>query len=134
MEHWQIPRNYALEAAYRTESLMEQIVGSGEATYTGLQDAVEHLRSSAPEDHDVVVVAFNIVVENVGFIDPHTLIFSGLNSDGHRTVCFAHYTQLVAHVISRPKNGPNRVITGFAPLHEDAPKEEDEQAASHNGA
>ncbi len=93
---------------------------SGTAVLDALKDAIEEVRSSAPEDHDILIVAHNILVTEVRFIYPHSFFFQGLNSDGHRTVVVVHFSQLVAQIISRKKEGDKRVVTGFCPNHPDS--------------
>lgn len=86
----------------------------GEATFRAMKDAVEKLVRLAPEDHDVLIQAFDITVREVTYVEPHTLLLSGFNNHGHETCVVAHHSQLVAHVIYRPKEeGKKRVITGF---------------------
>jgi hypothetical protein len=87
---------------------------SGEAAFIGLREAVDELVASAPEDHDVIVQAFNISVREIRYIEPHTFLFSGFNQEGHHTAVVAHYSQVVAHVVYFPKKGNERIITGFS--------------------
>ena len=86
---------------------------SGEATFDALKQAIDEIRHVAPEDHDVLIHAFNITIDEVGFIEPHTLLLRGINQNGNYTVVVAHYSQMVAHAIYAPKRRPERVITGF---------------------
>ena len=87
---------------------------SGDATFSALNQAVEALSNAAPKDHDVLIHAFNISVTHVRYIEPHTFIFEGFDSENHPAFVTFHFSQLVAHVIYIPKRGPKRVITGFA--------------------
>lgn len=87
---------------------------SGKAAFIALKEAVNELASSAPEDHDVLIQAFDISVTEVRYIEPHTLLFCGFNNQGNNTFVVAHYSQLVAHVVYLPKHSKERVITGFA--------------------
>ena len=87
---------------------------TGEAAFTALEKAVDDLKSVAPEDHDVLVQAFDISVDKIGYVEPHTLTFSGIDGDGYHTSVVAHFTQLVARVVYLPKKNSERVITGFS--------------------
>lgn len=84
-----------------------------EVTFNALKQAVIELATSAPKDHDVLIKAFDLSVYEVRYLEPHTLMFRGVNSQGLDTFAIAHYTQLVAHVIYLPKRGNERVVTGF---------------------
>jgi hypothetical protein len=86
---------------------------SGDATFATLKYAIEQLTPLAPKDSDVVIQAFNIIATKVVFCQPHTLLLHGVNEEGHDTFVVAHFSQLVAHVIYRPKIGPQRIVTGF---------------------
>ncbi len=86
---------------------------SGDATFLALKQSVQKLSRSAPEGHDVLIHAFDVSVTNVRYVEPHTFVFEGFNSEGHTTVAMCHYSQLVAHVIYVPKRGSSRIITGF---------------------
>lgn len=86
----------------------------GEAAFSALKDSVQSLVTSVPEDHDVVIQAFGIIVTQVRYREPHTLQFNGFDIEGHQTSVVAHFSQLVAHVVYVPKRGPERVVTGFA--------------------
>lgn len=86
---------------------------SGAATFTALNAAVEQLVSVAPKDHDVLIVAFDIQVHEVRFLQPHSFLFRGLDSAGNHTSVVAHFSQMVARVVYLPPRGPDRVITGF---------------------
>ena len=87
---------------------------TGEASFAALKKAVDELVSFAPEDHDVLIAAFNVFVTKVRYIEPHTFIFRGFNNEGHNTSVVCHYSQLLAHVVYLPKRGPEKVIVGFA--------------------
>ena len=102
----------AIMAGRDTVDAMHTLM-SGDATFAALKDAVNEIRSRAPEDHDVLIQAFNILVSEVSFLYPHTLLLSGFNHSGHRTVVVVHYSQMIAHVVYLPKRGPERIITGF---------------------
>ncbi len=92
---------------------------SGDATFEALKEAVDELVASAPEDHDVLVQAFNISVREIRYIEPHTLLFSGFTQEGHHTSVVAHFSQVVAHVVYLPKKSKERIITGFAKQEDD---------------
>jgi hypothetical protein len=87
---------------------------SGDAAFVALKKAVDELVASAPEDYDVLVQAFNISVRKISYIEPHTFLFSGFNQEGHHTAVVAHYSQVVAHIVYLPKQGSERIITGFS--------------------
>ena len=87
---------------------------SGEAAFNALRQAVDELASSAPKDHDVLIEAFGIAVNDVRYMKPHTFLFRGYDEQGHETAVVCHFSQLVARVVYLPKRGPSRVITGFS--------------------
>src|SRR5438105_140709 len=68
---------------------------SGEAAFEALKRAVDEIAGLAPPDHDVLIHAFDIVVREVRFIEPHTLLFRGVSAQGHETSVIAHFSQLV---------------------------------------
>jgi len=103
----------AIVAGERQSEVMRQLM-SGAATFAALKEAVQYLVGAAPKDHDVVIQAFNIVVVEVRFIQPHTFLFRGFDPEGHPTSVVVHYSQVAARVVYLPKRGPERVITGFA--------------------
>jgi len=92
---------------------------SGDAAFVALKQAVDELVACAPKDHDVLIQAFNISVREIRYIEPHTFLFSGFNQEGHHTAVVAHYSQVVAHIVYLPKQGPERVITGFSRQREE---------------
>jgi hypothetical protein len=87
---------------------------SGDAAFVALKKAVKEIVASAPKDNDVLVHAFNISVREISYIEPHTFLFRGFNQEGHHTAVVAHYSQVVAHIVYLPKQGPERIITGFS--------------------
>jgi hypothetical protein len=89
---------------------------SGEAAFKALRESVDELVRLAPPDHDVLIHAFCIAVREVRFIEPHILLFHGWNEQGHDSSVIVHFSQLIARVVYQPKAGPERVVTGFAPL------------------
>lgn len=86
---------------------------TGEASFTALKKAVEEIVSLAPEDHDVLIQAFNITVTEIRYVEPHTFILSGFNYDGHNTSVVCHYSQMLAHVVYLPKREEKRRVIGF---------------------
>ena len=119
MQHWELPRiDPTIEMGYKNIRAMRDML-SGEAVFSALEEAIEEFRGLAPEDHDVLIFSQNIFVTDVEFIYPHSFVFKGFDGDGHRSIVIVHHSQLVARVVSRPKRGPERVITGFAPPPED---------------
>jgi hypothetical protein len=109
----QIPVNPAIRAAEMQSEVMTNLL-SAESMFSSLEDAIEELCSLAPEDHDVLIEAFGIAVEQVKLVKPHTLVFSGTDNSGHRTFVVAHFSQVVARVVYLPKKTPSRVVTGFS--------------------
>ena len=87
---------------------------SGESAFDALSEAVDELVRTAPEDHDVIVKAFNLTVREIRYVEPHALIFRGFDEKGNDSTVVCHYSNLLAHVIYIPKSGPERIITGFA--------------------
>lgn len=112
LTHIPVTKHAAIRAAEMQSEVMHNLM-SGDATFIALKDAVDEITRSAPKDHDVVIQAFNILVAEVRLLQPHTLLLSGFNQEGHRTAVVAHYSQMVAHVVYFPQRGPERVITGF---------------------
>jgi hypothetical protein len=88
---------------------------TGQATFQAIFDATQALSRNAPDDCDVLVIAGDVAVRKVEFIEPHTFKFEGFGQDGHRTWIVQHFSQVSVHVVYRPKQGPSRVITGFSP-------------------
>lgn len=99
----------------------------GEATFNALVEMVEEGQAKAPQDHDVLIYACGLLVKHVEYKEPHTLVLTGTNGNGHHTAAVAHFTQLVAHVVCVPQHGENRVITGFSrqPLNKVFPQTTD---------
>ncbi len=64
---------------------------SGEAAFKALRKEVEALVKLAPTDHDVLIEAFGILVRDVRFIKPHTLLFRGVSGAGHETSVIIHF-------------------------------------------
>lgn len=89
---------------------------SGTATWLALKRTTEELCRVAPADHDVVILVGDIRIAQVRFIEPHSFLFEGVDQGGHQTNLIVHFSQLQARVVYLPKRGPDRVVTGFAPL------------------
>lgn len=88
---------------------------NGEATFTALQQAFDELKRTAPENYDVVIEAFNLTVRELRYVEPHTLVFRCLGEHGKDSFVIAHYSQVVARVVYRPRQtGEPGVITGFS--------------------
>ena len=87
---------------------------AGLPTWVALQEEVQALVSRVPKDHDVYIQVGDLLVTEARFIQPHTFLFQGINQDGHSTGIMVHFTQLHARVVYLPKQGIDRVITGFA--------------------
>ncbi|HYG23391.1 MAG TPA: hypothetical protein VEH04_11460 [Verrucomicrobiae bacterium] len=89
---------------------------SGAATFRAMKDALEKLVQSAPESHDVLIVAFGVRVNQVRFIEPHTFEFIGSTlEEDNPTAVVCHYSQVIARVVFLPKRtAAPRIITGFA--------------------
>jgi hypothetical protein len=85
----------------------------GESTWCALKRAVANLATRVPDDHDVLVLIGDVAVLEAEFNEPHTFLFCGINSDGAHTAVVAHYTQVLARIVCRPKLGLRRVMTGF---------------------
>jgi len=88
---------------------------SGVFTWLALKRAIHDLSKVAPEDHDVVILAQDVIVHHAEFLAPHSFLFQGINQSGHRTSVVIHFSKLDARIAYVPKRGPSRVITGFAP-------------------
>lgn len=88
---------------------------SGYATWDAMKSAVEQLRRTAPEDHDVVIKISDVTVHEAFFIEPHAFLFKGVNNDGENTWIGLHFSQLVFGVIHRKRRGTESVVTGFCP-------------------
>jgi hypothetical protein len=105
----------AIKAGEITVEAMEKVQNlmTGVATFNALRVAADQIAQAAPADDDVVIEAFGIVVTNVSFAQPHMLLLGGRDKDGNTTIVVAHYSQIVARVVYQPKQGPERIITGF---------------------
>src|SRR2546422_760528 len=102
------------EAAYQER---QRRLLSGDATLSALERAVNDLVGSAPTDHDVLILAGDLAVHKVAFLEPHTFLFEGIDQNGRHAAVVIHYTQVNVRVVYRPKRLPDapRVITGFSP-------------------
>ena len=68
----------AITAGRQTVAALHALM-NGAATFAALKDAVDEIASSAPEDHDVVIHAFDIFITEVSFREPHTLLLRGFD-------------------------------------------------------
>src|SRR5579862_5505046 len=105
----------AITAAQMQNEVIQGML-SGKATFEAMEKAIRLLAQSAPPENDVIIIAFNVSVKNVEYIDPHTFVFDGLNHEGQRTLAICHFSQLVSHAICRLKAvaAEARIITGFS--------------------
>jgi len=87
---------------------------SGWETFSALKQAVDELTALAPENHDILIKAFDLAVTEIVYVEPHTLLFRGFDQEGNHSAVVAHFSQVIAHVVYLPKRGDARVITGFA--------------------
>jgi hypothetical protein len=101
-------------AAIDHQSRLMKSLLSGQATWDGLQRAIDNLRRTAPKDHDVVITVGDITVHEVFFWEPHTFSFKGVNIDGEDTWILRPFSQLAVGVVHRLNKG-KRIITGFHP-------------------
>ena len=96
---------------------------SGKAMFLALSHAVDEIKSSAPQDHDVLIQVGDLIVTELSFIKPYAFLLKGLDEKGHNAAIVCHFTQLSARIFQRRQRGANRlvsrVIQGFAP---DAPQ------------
>jgi len=114
--------------AQRAQELRESQVSlpqllSGWAMFLALKSAVDEIKSSAPQDHDVLIQVGDLIVTGLSFIKPYAFLLKGLDEKGHNAAIVCHFTQLSARIFQRRQRGANRlvsrVIQGFAP---DAPQ------------
>lgn len=89
---------------------------AGEVTWFGLKRAVDDLLRRASPDHDVIMFVSDVAIFEAEFLSPHTFIFRGVNRDGYFTNIVSHYAQVMARIIYRPKQGPNRIVTQFTSI------------------
>jgi hypothetical protein len=116
--HLEGPKIYAPHRAAQAVDDQTRIMRglmSGQATWDAMKSAVEHLRRSAPKDHDVFVMVADVAIIEAFFMEPHTFLFEGVNQDGHHTWIVLHFSQLAVGVVHRPKRKPEPVCTGFCP-------------------
>jgi hypothetical protein len=106
------PQDSVVPAALEAKQISHYV--SGAASFNALKVAVQEMVSLAPEDHDVLIKAFNVIVTQIRYIEPHTFILSGFLPDGHHTSVVCHYSQIVAHVIYLPKKEKKRMVIGFS--------------------
>jgi hypothetical protein len=91
-------RNFLSDTAERLQSLLD---GSG--TFAAIQNTVQNLRELAPADHDTLIVANGLIVDEVGFKNPHTIVLGGLDQVGNRSSIVAHFTQIMIKVVYLPR-------------------------------
>lgn len=98
-----------VESSQALQSLLD-----GESTFAAIHDSVQDLNQSAPEDHDTLIAAFGLIVDQVRFQHPHTIILSGTDDSGNRSSVVAHFSQIVIRVIYLPRvsDGARREV-GF---------------------
>jgi hypothetical protein len=89
-------------------------LSSGQSMFESLNVAIQNVNSLTSENYDISISVFGITANNVKFVFPYTLIFEGADDCGSRTVVVAHYTQVVATTILKPKMRERNVIPGFA--------------------
>lgn len=87
----------------------------GSQLFDRLIKEVEKAATRAPENQDVLVRAFDVLVDKFLFLDPDTFVLSGTDYAGNHTRVVLHYSQLVAHIVflDRDPEIPERRITGF---------------------
>ncbi len=86
---------------------------TGEAAFLALKLAVDELTNLAPQDHDILIEAFGLIVKEVKYIEPHTFLFSGVDDKENNSFVICHYSQLLVRVIHLPKKEEVRCIIGF---------------------
>jgi hypothetical protein len=87
-----------LESSQSLQSLMD-----GSSTFHAIQSSVEDLAKLAPENHDTLIVASGLIVDEVRFQYPHTIILTGSNQAGYRSSIVAHFSQVAIEVIHIPR-------------------------------
>lgn len=75
----------------------------GESTFGAIHDSVQDLSERAPEDHDTLIAAFGLIVDEVRFQHPHTIILGGFDDGGYRSSVVAHFSQIVIRVVYLPR-------------------------------
>jgi len=101
-----------LASAQSLEGLLD---GSG--TFAAIKDSVEQLSATAPANHDTLIAAFGLIVDEVRFQHPHTIVLCGTDEAGNRSSVVAHFSQLVIRVIylsRQPESAPREI--GFHTL------------------
>ena len=76
------------------ESLLD-----GQSTFLAIQNSVNNLRKETPENHDTLIAAFGLIIDEVAFQHPHTIILSGVDNSGNHSSIVAHFSQLIIQVI-----------------------------------
>lgn len=100
------------------DKLMKNIIplshwSSGEASLCALKQIVQELTSTAPEDHDVFIEAYDLIIFNVRYFEPHTFVLCGLDNQRNEAFEVIHYSQLKVRITHSPKKEEKRRIIGF---------------------
>jgi hypothetical protein len=119
MNHHDMPETYHPSSLKSLADISYLL--SGDACFAALKQAIDEVCRTASKGDDVLISAFNLSVREVRYIEPHTFLFSGFTNEGKDSVVVAHYSQVIAHVISSPKQDSERFITGFSsiPIEQD---------------
>jgi len=101
-------RQMEIDNHANTQSLLAssehlQSLLDGESTFRAIHNSVQDLSNGAPEDHDTLIAAFGLIIDQVRFQHPHTLILSGTDDSGNRSSVVAHFSQIVIRVIYLPR-------------------------------
>lgn len=97
--------NHANTRALLNSSKSLQSLLDGESTFDAIYESVQTLSESAPEDHDTLIAAFGLIVDEVKFQNPHTIVLSGFDDMGNRSSIVAHFSQIVIKIIYLPRRG-----------------------------
>ena len=95
--------NHANTASLLASSQHLQSLLDGERTFAAIHESVQNLSDSAPEDHDTLIAAFGLIIDQVRFQHPHTIVLSGLDDSGNRSSVVAHFSQIVIRVVYLPR-------------------------------
>lgn len=113
--------NSAMQAGINNKEINDRIASitpashwsSGEASLRALKQIVQELTRTAPEDHDIFIEAYDLIIFNIRYFEPHTFVLSGLDYQGNEASEVIHYSQLRVRVTHFPKKGPDRKVIGF---------------------
>lgn len=86
---------------------------TGHASIRALEQIIQELTRSAPEDHDIVIETDNLIVYSIRYFEPHTFVLCGQNNQGDIAFEVLHYSQLKVRITHFPKKGPERRVVGF---------------------